>query len=73
MVWRAPATLRPWSMQAERTEAQRKQALNEVGSSEVMAAAVGWAGCPSVLSSSVEAACAFMHHVGRNKLTFPLI
>lgn len=79
MVWRAPATLRPWSMQAvvprenRSTEKTGIKRDSTEGSSEVLAAEVGWAGCPSVLSSRVEAACAFMHPVGRNELTFPLI
>ena len=60
----------------ERMEAQRKTGIRHgstEGSSEVVAeavavAGVSQAGCSGVLSSRVEAVCALMHHVGRNKL-----
>lgn len=76
MEWRAPAALRPWSMQAVIPRENRSIEKTGIrhgstgGSSKVVVAAaaaaagVGGAGCPSVLSSRVEAACAFMHHVG---------
>lgn len=75
MVWGAPATLRPWSVQAGIPRENRSIEKTGIrhgsteGSSEVVAEAVAvarvsQAGCSSVLSSRVEAVCALMHHVG---------